>query len=114
MRATPFLDPYARRPPLASASWQGRVSAADLLALAGRIVGERNASRAFEDNAKAQCKALLLTAAADRALVQFTESLPAVASGAASARPPLNSALPGTGCDVGAGMGRASGGHRIG
>jgi Na+/proline symporter len=35
MRATPFLDPYARRPPLASASWQGRVSGADLLALAG-------------------------------------------------------------------------------
>jgi Na+/proline symporter/signal transduction histidine kinase len=101
MRATPFLDPYARRPPLASASWQGRVSAADLLALAGRIVGERNARRAFEDNARTQGKELLLTAAADRALVQFTERLLAGAIGAASARLTLTSALRGSGMELG-------------
>ncbi|MDP1696768.1 MAG: PAS domain-containing hybrid sensor histidine kinase/response regulator [Xanthomonadaceae bacterium] len=101
MRATPFLDPYARRPPLASASWQGRVSAADLLALAGRIVGERNALRAFEENAKAQGKELTLTVAADRVLVQFTERLLAGAIGAASARVTLTSALRGSGMELG-------------
>ncbi|PKM15816.1 MAG: hybrid sensor histidine kinase/response regulator [Gammaproteobacteria bacterium HGW-Gammaproteobacteria-2] len=101
MRATPFLDPYARRPPLASASWQGRVSAADLLALAGRIVGERNALRAFEENAKAQSKELTLTVAADRVLVQFTERLLAGAIGAASARVTLTSALRGSGMELG-------------
>jgi len=101
MRATPFLDPYARRPPLASASWQGRVSGADLLALAGRIVGERNARRAFADNAIAQGKELVLPHAADRALVQFTERLLAGAIGAASARLTLTSALRGSGMELG-------------
>jgi len=101
MRATPFLDPYARRPPLASASWQGRVSATDLLALAGRIVGERNALRAFEENARAQGKELTLTVAADRVLVQFTERLLAGAIGAASARVTLTSALRGSGMELG-------------
>src|SRR3546814_18422654 len=35
MRATPFLDPYERRPPLASASWQGR----EMGRAAGRVRG---------------------------------------------------------------------------
>ncbi len=100
MRATPFLDPYARRLPLA-ANWQGRVSTADLLALAGRIVGARNARRAFDDNARAQGKELQLQAAADRTLVQFTERLLAAAIGAASARLTLTSALRGSGMELG-------------
>lgn len=101
MRATPFLDPYARRLPLAAGNWQGRVSAADLLALAGRIVGARNARRAFEDNARAQGKPLQPQAPADRALVQFTERLLAAAIGAASARLTLTSALRGSGMELG-------------
>lgn len=100
MRATPFLDPYARRLPLA-ANWQGRVSTADLLALAGRIVGPRNARRAFDDNARAQGRELQPQAAADRALVQFTERLLAAAIGAASARLTLTSALRGSGMELG-------------
>lgn len=101
IRATPFLDPYARRPPLAAANWQGRVSTGDLLALAGRIVGTRNARRAFQDNARSQGKDLQLQVAADRSLVQLTERLLAAAIGAASARLILTSVLRGSGMELG-------------
>ncbi len=99
LRASPFLDPYAERS-AAGGEWRGRVPVADLRALAGRILGERNAARAFAEYAAAAPLPDAPGAVADRALVQFTERLLAGAIGAASARRMLTSALRGTGLDL--------------
>ena len=99
LRATAFLDPAAiRRPP--ASEWRGRVSVADLRAVAERIVGEKNAARAFEEYEMSSAKPLIADAAADRALLQHTERLLAAAIGAASARRMLTTALRGTGLDL--------------
>ncbi|HZX91788.1 MAG TPA: PAS domain-containing hybrid sensor histidine kinase/response regulator [Rudaea sp.] len=99
LRAAAFLDLDADRIN-AAGDWRGRVPVGDLRALAERIVGEKNAHRAFDDYAQAANQVLLPNAAADRALVQFTERLLAGAIGAASARRMLTSALRGTGLDL--------------
>ncbi len=99
--AAPFLDPYAKRQPLGPGGWASGVTGGDLLALAERIVGERNAQRAFTEHAQRQEAAWSPAAPADRALVQFTERLLASAIGAASARLTLTSALRGSGMELG-------------
>ncbi len=101
LRAAPFLDPYAQRPPLGPGGWAGNVRGGDLLALAERIVGERHAGRAFEDYARQQGAPWNSEQPADRALAQFTERLLAAAIGAASARLTLTSALRGSGMELG-------------
>ncbi|TWH99934.1 Na+/proline symporter [Luteimonas cucumeris] len=100
LRAVPFLDPYSRRETLAEGGWRGNVHIADLLALAGRVLGERTARRAFNEQARLLGVELQPAAAADRAWVQFCERLLAAAIGAASARLVLTSALKGSGMDV--------------
>ncbi|KFN45890.1 hybrid sensor histidine kinase/response regulator [Arenimonas metalli] len=101
LRATPFLDPYAQRPLATAGGWQGNLSAADLQQLAARILGDRQARRAFGDYAAAQGHELAPTQPADRALIQFTERLLAGAIGAASARLTLTTALRGSGMELG-------------
>ncbi len=100
IRATPFLDPYASRS-VADNGWRGNVRAGDLLALAGRVLGVREARRGFEEHLASQHRELDEDAPADRALVQFCERLLAASIGAASARLTLTSALRGTGMEIG-------------
>ena len=100
LRNAPFLDPYAARPTLVPGAPHGGVQVADLLALAGRIVGERPARRAFAEQAEARGGALDPHAAADRHWVQFTERMLAAAIGSSSARLVLTRALKGSGMDV--------------
>ena len=99
--AAPFLDPYAQRPAIGPGGWAGSVRGGELLALAERIVGERNARRAFAEHARQQGRAWQPDQPADRALAQFTERLLASAIGAASARLTLTSALRGSGMELG-------------
>jgi len=101
LRAAPFLDPYAQRPPLSPGGWAGSVRGGDLLALAERIVGERRARRAFENYARQQGQPWKADRPADRALAQFTERLLAAAIGSASARLTLTTALRGSGMELG-------------
>jgi len=100
LRAAPFLDPYSQRPAVAGA-WPGHVHVLDLLTLAGRVVGERHAQRAFAEQATALGRELQPNAVADRAWVQFTERLLAASIGAASARLVLTSLLRGSGMELG-------------
>src|SRR5690606_29606553 len=100
LRAAPFLDPYAKRRTLAGGDWLGSVRVGELLSLAGRIVGERTAQRAFAEQAQALQRELAPAAQADRQWIQFTERLLAAALGAASARLVLTSALRGSGMEV--------------
>src|SRR5690606_4113402 len=101
LRNAPFLDPYAARPALVPGAPHGGVQVADLLALAGRIVGERPARRAFAEQADARGGGGLDPhAAADRHWVQFTERMLAAAIGSSSARLVLTRALKGSGMDV--------------
>ena len=99
LHASAFLDPYAERT-AAGGEWRGRIPVADVRALAGRILGERNAERAFAEYAESAPLPSNPGAVADRALLQFTERLLAGAIGAASARRMLTSALRGTGLDL--------------
>lgn len=100
LRAAPFLDPYAQRRALASGDWRGSVRVGELLSLAGRIVGERTAQRAFFEHAASLQRELAPSLQADRQWIQFTERLLAAALGAASARLVLTSALHGSGMEV--------------
>ena len=100
LRASPFLDPYAERHAFAAGDWPGKVQIGDLLVLAQRILGERTARRAFDDQAAQQRHELQTTALADRGWIQFTERLLASAVGAASARLVLTSVLKGTGMEI--------------
>lgn len=100
LRSAPFLDPYATaRQPLGGASHSG-VQVGDLVALAGRIVGERTARRAFADHAESSGREMVAGEGPDRSWVQFTERLLAAAIGASSARLVMTSALKGSGMDV--------------
>lgn len=101
LRATPFLDPYAYRPPLSTLNWQGSVSVGDLQALASRIVGESHAERSFAEYLASRGGLLQPDAMADRAAVQFTERLLAASIGAASARMTLTTMLRGSGMELG-------------
>jgi len=99
LHAAMFMDadPASRG---GSGDWRGRVVVADLRTIAERIVGERSSARAFDEYGLRHGKALLPHAAADRALIQYTERLLASAVGAANARRILISALSGSGLDV--------------
>ena len=99
LRAATFLDPFSSRAS-GVGEWGGRVRVADLVAIAERILGERNAARAFSEYAQASGHPLTPESIADRALVQYTERTLAGAIGAASARRMLTSALRGTGLDL--------------
>ena len=99
LRAAAFLDSYSERA-AAAGDWRGRIPVADLHALAGRILGEQNAARAFAEYNDSTASATNPAAIADRALLQYTERLLAGAIGAASARRMLTSALRGTGLDL--------------
>ena len=81
--------------------WRGRVAVADLLTIAGRIVGERSTQRALRRLRPAPRHGRCSPAtSADRALIQYTERLLAGAVGAASARRILMGALSGSGLDI--------------
>ncbi len=101
LRIAPFLDPYSQRQALVAGEWPGSVRVADLLALAGRVLGERHARRAFDEQAQALGRELKPEAPADRTWVQFTERQLAAAIGAASARLVLTSVLHGSGMELG-------------
>ncbi len=77
------------------------IANADLLALAGRFVGEDHAERAFRDFAERSGVEAAPSASADRGLIRFTERLLAGAIGAASARVVVATALRKTGMDIG-------------
>ena len=99
LRAAAFMQQDITHLPAVS-EWRGRIRVADLRALAERIVGERNAGRAFAAYASTADAPPHGDAHADRALLQYTERLLASAIGAASARRMLTSALRGTGLDL--------------
>ncbi|MGG6463150.1 hybrid sensor histidine kinase/response regulator [Solilutibacter silvestris] len=99
LRASPFLDPYAERT-LAAGEWSGNIQIADLLTLCARVLGERTAQRAFEEQARTSGHVLQPGARAGRQWIQFSERLLAAAIGAASARLMLTSALRGSGMEV--------------
>ncbi|MCE5233849.1 MAG: PAS domain-containing hybrid sensor histidine kinase/response regulator [Mizugakiibacter sp.] len=99
LRALAFLDPYAARRS-GGGEFRGRVRVDELRAIAGRIVGERAAARAFDEYAQARGRPLPPAENADRALIQATERLLAGAVGAPSARRMLTSALSGSGLDI--------------
>ncbi len=95
-----FIDlPALGAPQSAARDWRGRITVADLYAIAERILGDRAAARAFEDYAGGGMP-LVPATVADRALLQHTERVLAGAVGAASARRLLMSALSGSGLDV--------------
>ncbi|MHB8386490.1 PAS-domain containing protein [Metallibacterium sp.] len=101
LRGQDFLEQPALDASLSTAGdWRGRITVADLRAIAERILGERGAVRAFEDYAQGSQAMLAPSAVADRALLQYTERVLAGAVGAASARRLLMSALSGSGLDV--------------
>ncbi len=104
LRAEPFLNPYAERHSLAPAQWEGDLQVLDLQALAGRILGEAAAQRAFADQAAKAGVTLDANLRADRGWLHFTELLLAAAVGASSARVVLASALKGSGMEVAAVM----------
>ncbi|PNS08615.1 hybrid sensor histidine kinase/response regulator [Solilutibacter silvestris] len=100
LRALPFLDPYAERRTLAEGEWSGNIQIDDLLTLSARVVGERTAQRAFEEQAATSGQSLQPGVQAGRQWIQFTERLLAAAVGAASARLMLTSVLRGSGMEV--------------
>ena len=99
LRAAAFIDanPASRT---GAGDWRGRVVVADLRTIAERIVGERPASRAFDEYGERRGRMLQPTEAADRPLIQYTERLLASAVGAANARRILIGALSGSGLDL--------------
>lgn len=99
LRAATFLDLTSERGAAGAGEWRGRVSVADLRAIAGRILGDRAAVRAFDEYATTSGKPLQDSHAADRPLLQYTERVLAGAIGSASARRMLTTALRGTGLD---------------
>ncbi|UXI68413.1 hybrid sensor histidine kinase/response regulator [Tahibacter amnicola] len=99
LRAASFLDPTGERASPMFSEWRGRISVGDLRVIVGRIIGERNAARAFDDYAATSGKPLADQQSADRTLLQHTERLLASAIGSASARRMLTTALRGTGLD---------------
>lgn len=99
LRAAPFLEP-ASQPPITAGGWSGHMHVTDLLALAGRVLGERHARNAFEEQARRVQQPVGLSGQADRGWVQFTERLLAASIGATSARLLLTSLLRGSGMRV--------------
>ena len=102
LRAKPFLYPFAEHKTLDSLPWEGNILVSDLLALAGRIVGESKAEWSFSNQAKKRGLKITPDLRVDSQWIQFTELLLAAAVGAASARLVLTSALRGSGMEVAA------------
>lgn len=101
LRTAPFLDPYASGGrPAGGNTPHPSMQVGDLLALAGRFVGDATARRAFADHARAGGGQLQPSRPSDRNWAQFTERLMAAAIGAASSRLVMTSALKGSGMDV--------------
>ena len=101
LRTAPFLDPYAAAQRTAgSGAAHSTVQLGDMITLAGRIVGQTTARRAFADHAAASRRELDPGMPTDRSWAQFTERLLAAAIGASSARLVMTSALKGSGMDV--------------
>ena len=99
LRAAPFLERVA--PPVnAAPAWSGHVRVTDLMALTGRVLGDRQARRAFDEQAQQRQVDLAMGARADRGWVQFTERLLAASIGATSARLLVTSLLRGSGMSV--------------
>lgn len=100
LRAEPFLNPYAQRRSLAATQWESDLLVLDLQALAGRVLGENAAQRAFADQAAKVGVPLDPGLRADGDWLHFSELLLASAVGASSARVVLTSALKGSGMEV--------------
>ena len=101
LRTAPFLDPYSAAKLLPGGGVpHSSAQLGDLMTLAGRIVGETTARRAFADHAAATGRTPDPLAPTDRSWAQFTERLLAAAIGASSARLVMTSALKGSGMDV--------------
>ncbi|MGN0859495.1 MAG: NahK/ErcS family hybrid sensor histidine kinase/response regulator [Stenotrophomonas sp.] len=100
LRAAPFLEPASQPPAATVGGWSGHVRVNDLLALAGRVLGDRHARNAFEQQARRLPPPGGLAGQADRGWVQFTERLLAASIGATSARLLLTSLLRGSGMRV--------------
>lgn len=99
LRAARFLDIGAERTAGTMSDWGGRVSVSDLRMIVGRILGERNATRAFQEYALATGKPIEEHGTVERLLFQHAERALAAAIGSASARRMLTTALRGTGLD---------------
>lgn len=105
LQADAFLNPSAQRhatphaPPLPS-----HLRVGDLEALAGRIIGERTARKAFVAQAQSDQQPFRPDARANGSWMHFTELLLAGAVGAASARLVLTRALQGSGMELSAVM----------
>lgn len=102
LRAEPFLNPYTEGHALSSQQWEGDLQVLDLQVLAGRVLGESAAQRAFQEQAIKTGVSLEAGLRADRNWLHFTELLLAAAVGASSARVVLTSALKGSGMEVAA------------
>ncbi|MEO0997504.1 MAG: NahK/ErcS family hybrid sensor histidine kinase/response regulator, partial [Pseudomonadota bacterium] len=101
IQARAFVDSGLGRSSAQPAAPAHDIANADLLALAGRFVGEDHAERAFRDFAGRSGIKAAPSASADPGLIRFTERLLAGAIGAASARVVVATALRKTGMDIG-------------
>ncbi len=81
-----FVDVFDRTQSARPVFWRGRAEVADLLALAGRFLGQERATRLFETYARQHGGARVQDIAPDAQLVQFVETQLAGAIGSASAR----------------------------
>lgn len=103
LHAEAFLNPSRLRRQNANASWvDSHLRVGDLQALAGRIMGERTAEKAFLAHALSQGKAHVPDAKVNKEWMHFTELLLSGAVGAASARMVLTHALQDTGMKLAA------------
>lgn len=100
LRAEPFLNPYAEHRAQAPSQWRGNLQVTDLQVLAGRIIGEPAAQKAFEEQARQRGLTLAPGLPADAAWIHTTELLLAAAVGAASARLLMTTALEGSGMEI--------------
>jgi len=88
-QAVLFVDVFERAAGAGAAGpafWRGRAQVDDLLALAGRFLGDASARRLFDDYARLRGADSIAAIAADAQLVQFVERELAGAIGGASAR----------------------------
>jgi Na+/proline symporter/nitrogen-specific signal transduction histidine kinase len=88
-QAVLFVDVFARAVGAGAAGpafWRGRAKVDDLLALAGRFLGDASARRLFDDYARLRGAESVAGIPADARLVQFVERELAGAIGGASAR----------------------------
>jgi Na+/proline symporter/nitrogen-specific signal transduction histidine kinase len=95
VQAALFVDVYRHTGTPAAGFWRGGATVRDLVELAGRFVGRREAERAFADHARRHNLDLRRTEGADAGLVSFAERMLAGAVGASSARVMLSTVAKG-------------------